>query len=87
MPKVLNKHRDVIPRGSVYIGRGSPWGNPFKVGIDGNRDEVINRFRVEILPNLDLRPLHGKDLVCFCAPKKCHGDVIMEVLYAQENAH
>lgn len=63
MPKVLNKHRHGTPAGSVYIGRGSPYGNPFKIGEHGNRDDVS--------------ALRGKDLVCFCAPARRHGDALL----------
>lgn len=77
MPRVLNKHRDGMPLGSVYCGRGSPWGNPFKIGVHGTRDEVCDRFEREILPKLDTLPLRGKDLVCFCAPKRCHCDALL----------
>jgi uracil-DNA glycosylase len=77
IPRVLNKHRDVIHASAVYCGRGSPYGNPFVVGRDGNRDEVCNRFEAEILPTLDVSGLRGKDLVCFCAPLRCHCDAIL----------
>lgn len=77
---VLNKHKVGIPPGAVYIGRGSPWGNPFKIGRDGTRDEVCDRYEREILPTLDLTPLIGKDLVCFCAPLRCHGNSILRAL-------
>lgn len=87
MPRVLNKHVSGIPAGAVYIGRGSPWGNPFKIGRDGTRDEVCDRFEREILPALDLDPLRGKDLVCFCAPKRCHGDSILRALQGGDDAH
>lgn len=80
MPTVLNKRKHVIPRGSVYIGRGSAYGNPFRLGIDGTRDEVCDRFEREILPTLDLRPLIGRDLVCFCAPLRCHGNAILRAV-------
>ena len=36
MCRVLNKHRAGVPAGAVYIGRGSKWGNPFRIGPDGN---------------------------------------------------
>lgn len=36
-PRVLNKHRDGIPPGAVYVGRGSPWGNPYKIGPGWDR--------------------------------------------------
>ena len=80
MPKVYNKRKNDAPKGAVYIGRGSPWGNPFKIGIHGNRDRVCDRFEREILPTLDLEPLRGKDLVCFCAPLRCHGHSILAAL-------
>lgn len=80
-PRVWNKANGDYPRDAVYIGRGSRWGNPFIIGIDGDRDEVCDRYEQEILPDLDLEPLRGKDLLCFCAPKRCHGDFIIRRLY------
>ena len=62
MPRVLNKHRDVIPKGAVYCGRPSPWGNPFIIGKHGDRDTVCDRFEREILPTLDVSELRGKAL-------------------------
>ena len=32
MCRVLNKHHAGVPAGAVYIGRGSKWGNPFRIG-------------------------------------------------------
>lgn len=78
MSKVLNKYQDKRTPGSIYVGRGSPWGNPFAIGKDGDRDEVIAKFCTEILPTLDIRPLKGHDLVCCCAPKNCHADALLE---------
>ena len=34
---------------NVYIGRGSKWGNPFIIGRDGNRKEVIDKYREYII--------------------------------------
>jgi len=79
--RVLNKYRDAIGPDDVYIGRGSPWGNPFVIGLHGrDRDEVCEMFEARTLPSLDLTPLIGKNLVCFCAPKRCHGDSILRAL-------
>jgi hypothetical protein len=78
MPKVLNKHTDEIPEDAVYCGRGSPYGNPFAIGQQGSRKEVIERFKTEVLPYLDVSALKGKDLVCFCKPKPCHCDLLLE---------
>lgn len=41
MCRVLNKHHAGIPADAVYIGRGSKWGNPFRLGRDGDRATVI----------------------------------------------
>ncbi|MDB5531577.1 MAG: polA [Devosia sp.] len=85
MSRVLNKRRDPIaPGADIYIGRGSPWGNPFKIGTHGNRDEVCDRFEREVLPTLDVEPLRGRNLVCWCAPQRCHGDAILRKLAETE---
>lgn len=84
MPKVLNKYTSGIPSGSVYIGRPSAFGNPFSIGRDGTREEVIEKYRKWIVTKPDLvdkikKELRGKDLVCFCSPRACHGDVVLEI--------
>lgn len=84
MPRVLNKHHGRVPSGAVYIGRPSKWGNPFVIGKDGDRDEVIQKYREWLIRQPALvaqakAELAGKDLVCFCVPCACHGDVLMEI--------
>jgi hypothetical protein len=65
----------------VYIGRPSKWGNPFVIGRDGDREAVIAKYRrwIRTKPELmaSLHELRGRDLVCFCAPQPCHGDVLL----------
>lgn len=77
-PKVHNKHARTAPADAVYIGRGSRFGNPFRIGVDGDRDQVCDRFEQEVLPRLDVSALRGKHLVCFCKPARCHGDAILK---------
>lgn len=87
---VLNKHKDKIPPGAIYIGRGSKWGNPFVIGQHGTRTEVCDKYENRLQRQLDagiitheeLAELHGKDLVCFCAPLRCHGHTLEG--YAQD---
>jgi len=71
----------------VYIGRGSKWGNPYVIGRDGNREQVIEKYRSYIMkePALinDLPELRDKTLVCFCKPKACHGDVLVNLIERQ----
>lgn len=64
----------------VYIGRPSKWGNPYTIGVDGTREEVIKKFLLYLSKKPELqRALHelrDKRLGCWCAPKPCHGDVL-----------
>lgn len=77
MNYVHNKYHNTAPANAVYIGRGSPYGNPYVIGKDGDRDDVCDLFEKHVLPTLDLTALKGKDLVCFCKPARCHGDSII----------
>lgn len=83
MPQVLHKYRDKATADAVYIGRPSKWGNPFVIGKDGTREEVIAKYRAWIVTQAHLiealGELRGKDLICFCAPQACHGDVLLEL--------
>lgn len=73
------------PDNAVYIGRGSPWGNPYVIGKDGDRTIVIMKFiryafeRQSMEPAW-LAPLKNKNLVCFCKPLACHGDVLLKMI-------
>lgn len=64
----------------VYIGRPSKWGNPFEIGKDGTREEVIEKYEAWLqtqTPLLSaLKELKGQTLGCWCSPKPCHGDVL-----------
>lgn len=64
----------------VYIGRPGRWGNPYTIGKDGDRDEVIAKFETYLLgrPDLlrDLPSLKDKRLGCWCSPNRCHGDIL-----------
>jgi hypothetical protein len=79
--KVFNYYRDKdIPPGAVYIGRGSKWGNPFRIPKDGNRDMVIVKYEQWLATQaLPLEELRGRDLVCFCAPLACHGNILLRL--------
>jgi len=77
-PRVHNKYHNTAPIGAIYVGRGSPYGNPWIIGKHGTREEVIELFRVKTLPFLDLSILRGEHLVCFCKPLACHGDLLFE---------
>ena len=85
----------------IYIGRPSALGNPFVIGKDGDRPTVIRKYEAWLAgqlknptsaASLELRRLaelaaqRNICLVCWCAPERCHGDVIkraIEQLLAQ----
>lgn len=83
--RVVNKHSEDW---EVYIGRPGPFGNMFKIGPDGNRDEVIAKYKFWFERRLredpsfrtEVEGLRGKKLGCFCKPLGCHGDVIVDFL-------
>lgn len=64
----------------VYCGRPSKWGNPFVIGRDGNRNTVIEKYRQWVLtqPHLlnSLHELDEKICGCYCAPQRCHLNVL-----------
>ena len=68
----------------VYIGRPSKWGNPYVIGPDGTREEVIAKYGEHIRTSKTLMralpTLSGKVLGCWCPPKPCHGDVLIAIL-------
>lgn len=68
---------------NVYIGRPSKWDNPFKIGRDGTREQVIEKYRAWLLQQPELMAalpeLRGKVLGCWCHPQACHGDVLVEL--------
>ena len=69
----------------VYVGRPSPWGNPFKMENEEDRERVIRLFQAHLLATLKrkpdfLEPLRGKNLACWCPlDKKCHADILLEL--------
>ena len=82
----------------VYIGRPSKWGNPFThlkgstnakyvkptraEAIEAYRDYILNGEGIHLLN--DLGELEGKVLGCWCKPKSCHGDILVEILESRK---
>jgi hypothetical protein len=93
MIHIKNKH--TYKGAGYFCGRPSVFGNPFQIGVDGSRDEVIEKYRVwleqallhdgrvrnEFLALVQAYKDFGElTLVCWCKPLKCHGDVIKEFI-------
>lgn len=92
MQKVVHIRRDSY---DLYIGRGSVWGNPFKIGPDGDRAEVLAKYKEyllrgegrHLLQRID--ELEAKTLGCFCAERggltvhnetRCHGQLLLQLV-------
>ena len=70
----------------MYVGRPSIYGNPFPIGPDG-RDACVARYEEWLhqpeqagLRQRAIEELHGRDLVCWCAPHACHADVLLDLV-------
>ena len=92
-PRVYNKHK-AYPADAVYIGRGSDWGNPYTHLPSGKskyktihvptREAAVAAFKALCDKHPELQKeikerLRGKNLVCYCAPLACHGDVLLAI--------
>jgi hypothetical protein len=83
MPTIYNRNNDGVPASAIYVGRGSPFGNPFTI-VNGRRDKAIMKFRDWLLTQPELiqkvkQELRGKDLACYCAPSFCHAEILMDI--------
>jgi hypothetical protein len=101
-PKYKNLKEWTEDNNNVYIGRAgvvfidsirfpktaSPFANPFKVGKDGSRSQVLEKYKKyiksKLRTNVELRKklmkMKGKNLGCWCKPEPCHGDVLVKIL-------
>jgi len=80
----------------VYVGRPTPLGNPFRLEREDQREEVVARYAAWLEEELRkgnpvvtraLKELYRTlqrqgsiTLICFCAPRRCHAEVIGEHL-------
>lgn len=87
--RVLNKKIHGVPRGAVYVGRPSEWGNPYSHNGDtlaefrvATIEDAIIRFDELLAKRFEdpeykahcIKHLGGRDLVCWC-DKLCHASV------------
>lgn len=73
-----------MPKGAVYVGRPSQWGNPIPIKPTGHFDAAGRAQYVASLSRAELnairRELRGKTLACWCRlDQHCHADVLLEI--------
>lgn len=82
--KVIKFPRPQLNSGITYIGRPSIFGNPFWLKSEAQRDHVVDSYEAwarnqpKILEAIKALP-EDAVLGCYCAPKRCHGDVIVKL--------
>jgi len=89
----MKNYDNKCPEDAIRIDRGSKFGNPFKINKHGDKKEVVskyyNYFHKKIEEDEEFKKaveeLKGETLACWCAPKRCHGDVIIEYLEGVED--
>lgn len=86
MPGVYNRRAGGVPEDAVYVGQSTKWGNPYApVRDERNRQRVIDAYERHLYSSgliEQIGELRGKDLVCWCAPKACHADVLLRLANA-----
>jgi predicted NAD-dependent protein-ADP-ribosyltransferase YbiA (DUF1768 family) len=88
---IYNKHHKNAPDDAIYIGRGSPYGNNWS-HMENTKAEFKVASREDAVLTYDLwlsgqpkliekikKELKGRDLLCFCKPLLCHGEVLERV--------
>jgi hypothetical protein len=79
----------IFIEGKRFPPFSSPFANPFKISELESREEVIVKYKEYISKKLEnntelqteLIAMKGKNLGCWCFPEKCHGDVVLEMIY------
>lgn len=79
----------------IYCGRPSKWGNPYSSKESniaqervGSKDEAIKKYKQHILDNIhlvdeliiELKEKNLSKLGCWCSPKKCHSEILVELI-------
>jgi hypothetical protein len=87
--RIYNRHayREKFPKGAVYVGRPSEFGNPFEMQGESDRITVCKQHRLWVLKDPShvkriRKKLEGRDLVCWCAPLPCHAETLAYIANA-----
>lgn len=96
-PRIWNRHwtnsLGPPPGPSVYVGRGSPLGNPYRLELrlgetrDAGCDRILAHYRAHLWAKIEardadvMRVLESLTpehfIVCSCWPRHCHAEVIV----------
>lgn len=88
----------VVQDCDIYIGRAcnmggwrltqSKWHNPFTIKTHGEKVFELYEEYIRSSPVIkDIEELRGKRLGCWCAPNRCHGDILVKILNENKNSN
>lgn len=95
MITVVNKHHHEPTDLDIYVGRGSPLGNPTRINHRTTRQEAIAAYEPYLKEKIEKKDKGVCDelnriyraakkgdvnLVCFCKPDDCHADIIKKLV-------
>jgi len=88
-PRLYNVRHGDAPEGAVNIMRGTPWGNGHRIRPGVSREMAVvlyidEKSKDERFLTRVRTVLHGRDLVCCCAPRLCHGEWLLKVANPKE---
>lgn len=81
---IKNMHHTKLVPGGIRIDRATKWGNPFIMYKEEDRDHVCEQYEKWLKEQIaagkisqqDLAALADHDLYCWCAPLRCHGEIL-----------
>lgn len=89
--KMPKKGKNALPQPWVYVGRGTALGNPYHFQPGDTREEILEQYRRWLWQQLKARSwklllqlrsiTEDTNLVCSCAPKPCHADIVVRAWY------
>lgn len=85
--KKPRRGKNFLPQPWIYVGRGTPLGNPFRPGNEMSHADALASYRRWLWDRirrndwkvmLAMRSIdHDSAIVCSCAPKACHADIVL----------
>jgi hypothetical protein len=79
----------------IYAGRPTLLGNPYAIGVDGTRDEVVEQYEKYAWQRMHkdekfrglLLSCENRRVACWCAPLNCHVEAIARLIERWQTEH
>jgi hypothetical protein len=82
----MRRLKPILPT-DVRVDRATMFGNPYTMGLHRSREQAVQMFEEYALKRIATDPifragvkaLRGKRLFCWCAPERCHAEVLAKI--------